>query len=422
VPTREAFLAEMLIIFSRRERVVLCKKDWPKPRPSAVVRKNYLTFHKIRGRKKNYCLSGDLSNICLPVKYYWYATIPVTNTLVPKGDGTDGSMLLFSYGYAQAANNLLITSHFVSNGPLSDLAFPKALDVPLTGLQYTLTFKNYIISSVLGVVSGATGFSFDLTGPNNFDINLDLDKVSRNFNFKSDKILFHQTFDYDDYKLRSLCATGNISSAKGLNPYQVLILKQKQNQTESPKRSYEHLPLLWSVLNSNYSYISSADQQFVLNLLKEAPSCGPNNYSAKDSSDWNIDWSSDNRLVWPENCGTLNNIGQFNGLDYMLLHNLYWLANLVAVKQNRTNPQTSVLNKNETFEATNDITISNSINLKSHTLQLYAGDMVTLQAGFGLSNAGNFYVDISEVTTTDEPVYYQKVALTNYNACPDRLH
>ena len=36
-------------------------------------------------------------------------------------------------------------------------------------------------------------------------------------------------------------------------------------------------------------------------------------------------WSATNLLVWPENAGKERPGEEYNGLDYMLLHNLYYL-------------------------------------------------------------------------------------------------
>ena len=80
---------------------------------------------------------------------------------------------------------------------------------------------------------------------------------------------------------------------------------------------------------NNFSYIIDKDRAYVKGLLDAAPSEGPykfiNNGSLKFGS---YVWSSPSRLIWPDRLGDVTKpvTGHFNGLDYMLLHNLYLLS------------------------------------------------------------------------------------------------
>ncbi|MFW5720981.1 MAG: 3-coathanger stack domain-containing protein, partial [Bacteroidota bacterium] len=59
---------------------------------------------------------------------------------------------------------------------------------------------------------------------------------------------------------------------------------------------------------------------FSIKILNDAPLCYPN-------SDYGGYWSHDSRLIWPEGCG--EHVGEnkeYVGLDYMMLHNLYYVA------------------------------------------------------------------------------------------------
>ncbi len=94
--------------------------------------------------------------------------------------------------------------------------------------------------------------------------------------------------------------------------------------------AYEHFPLIYISLHGNTSGSDiEADKDIYIELLNEAPDCGPFNYGeySINHDDFSQNWSSTSRLVWPENCHSETNWqGNYNGLDYMFLHNLYWLV------------------------------------------------------------------------------------------------
>ncbi len=93
--------------------------------------------------------------------------------------------------------------------------------------------------------------------------------------------------------------------------------------------AYEHFALIDLVLHSSGSETNYyADQNIYSQLLDEAPDCGPFNYgiNSADYPGFSINWASNSRLVWPENNYLEDPVGNFNGIDYMLLHNLYWLV------------------------------------------------------------------------------------------------
>jgi len=367
----------------------------------------------------NYCLDKDNEHYCLPVKYSWYVKNPVTGNLVPQGDGTDGSQLILSDGYAASGNSLLGTSTFQGMGTnlMQDL-----LQIPITDLQVNLTLKimacipvplaNDPIDPKLQL--NLHGASFDRTV---YELNFGSDSWSSLCkNIVSTNLKTLCTIKEDDYKVRSLSATGNIG-ANGQNTYHWLSLKQHQNNVWK----YEHLPLIWSVLNNDFSNITQTDVDSILILLNSAPACGPYFFSDNDNGG---DWSSCTRLVWPEDNRKDEPHREFNGLDYMLLHNLYWLTyrhnsppNYLYL-QPRYLPQTSSLN----LTASTAIICSDPITLSGNSMGLNAGSYVELDPGFQI-NQGPFNIDIAEVTTKSEMLYFRKIDLTNYNAntCPDKL-
>lgn len=77
--------------------------------------------------------------------------------------------------------------------------------------------------------------------------------------------------------------------------------------------------------NGAYSVTNTTEQAYYENLLNLAPAEGP---YTNGGTDYVLEWSSTNRLVWPESRGGSNpaHKGQFPGLDYMLLYNLYQMV------------------------------------------------------------------------------------------------
>jgi hypothetical protein len=92
---------------------------------------------------------------------------------------------------------------------------------------------------------------------------------------------------------------------------------------------YENIPLQYLVLHDpNYAVMAvgdnvyNTDKTFYENLLNSAPECGPASNCGK------YDWTSRSRCVWPERLGEFpssSNVA-YSGLDYMMLHNLYYIA------------------------------------------------------------------------------------------------
>jgi hypothetical protein len=223
----------------------------------------------------------------------------------------------------------------------------------------------------------------------------------------------------DDYKMRSLCATGDIDIVAGKSPYEVLINKQRQD----PVFKYEHLPLIWSVITDNFAYISSSDRQYIKDLLNCAPACGPYKFSATEYG--NEKWSSPTRLIWPERLGANDTdfLGYYNGLDYMLLHNLYWLANIKQYPANLAFQQWSITGGMLPLNgiATNQVTCSSPINTTLGKVNLVAGQKVLLNPGFSVfpkNGLSGFSVRIANgITNGENPLFYQKVSLAGYPSC-----
>jgi hypothetical protein len=359
------------------------------------------------------------SPFSIDFSYMWYVMNPITHNFVQQGSGTDGSMLSFSYGFAQAGNRLTTNGNYTGMDN-SQTIFQCMLQAPMNNLHLTLNLTTYACIPIpLYTTTLGADLQLDIQGDNYSFCVLDIDyglyhkSVCKDITAKTLADLCD--FSYDDYKIRSLAATGNINADGENNTYKWLSLKQHQNNI----KKYEHLPLIWSVLNNDYSNITKTDKDSILLLLNSAPQCGPYYFSSSDNGG---DWSSDSRLIWPENNRTGINHGEFNGLDYMLLHNLYWLANPVQIPNSINSLTINSRQPAGSFTAEHSIICPNPITLTG-PINLYASDYVELEPGFQLNGSGDFSINISEVTSTAEALYFHKLLLTNYNAnsCPDRL-
>lgn len=91
---------------------------------------------------------------------------------------------------------------------------------------------------------------------------------------------------------------------------------------------YEHFPLMYLVShNLKYAELGLKDKDYnsekalYQGLLNSAPENGP-------ASNCGIyDWTSTSRCLWPENLGKKSDQHiEYNGLDYMMLYNLYQIA------------------------------------------------------------------------------------------------
>lgn len=109
----------------------------------------------------------------------------------------------------------------------------------------------------------------------------------------------------------------------------------------NPTRQYEHLALVSCVLHSDCPVMLQKEKGWYQHLLDTAPMHGPFNYGPDGQSvknygveypfqdEYHHEWSSVNRFVWPERRGTGTieaHKGEYNGLDYMLLYNLFYLV------------------------------------------------------------------------------------------------
>ncbi len=348
-------------------------------------------------------IKNDLAHI-------WYLKNPETGEFVSEGSGLDGGMHISSYGFAKTHNFITgtsLNSYYDFSVPL----FKYSLSCPLT----EITYKLYVYNRVIPIIfQGFIDVELALTGT---------DYYQAVFDFVSNPPLYETIdswstdlyhFSKDDYCLRTLCATGNIPDANGTSPYEVLIQKQDDNDV----LKYEHLPLIWSVINNDYSKISNDDKTFVLGLLNCAPTCGPNKQIINGELIMrDVNWSSASRLVWPERNNDPEDAftGEYNGLDYMLLHNLFWLTNPPSWEN--LPDYFPVWPFGQTPKAKYNITCSRILDLNNKNIVLSAGKEVVLNPGFETTDNGTFEANVVEIAPDNMPVYYRKLTIGDYPSC-----
>lgn len=202
---------------------------------------------------------------------HWILVNPVTNNWVLEGSGTDGGVAMASSGFLRTG--LAITGE--------DL---KEYDGLLSENLYDYGFRNPI-SKIKGK-------------------------------------------PFDDNLVRSLACNGNILEDE---TFSVLRNLRDNHDPYDTGRfpNNEHLPLMNLVLHDpNYTVMKlednvyNADKVLYEDLLNSAPENGP----ASNLAD-NIRWTSASRCIWSWKLGkALDSQLEYNGLDYMMLHNLYYIA------------------------------------------------------------------------------------------------
>jgi hypothetical protein len=126
----------------------------------------------------------------------------------------------------------------------------------------------------------------------------------------------------DNYNQRVLATVGDINYAVGLFAWGGTLWKLEHETISRSLFRYEHFPLVYVLLHGGSTRVSP---RLYGGLLNAAPADGPFNHG--DGSDA-CAWSSTSRLVWPESNDSAEawKQGEYNGIDYMLLHNLYQLV------------------------------------------------------------------------------------------------
>jgi len=343
------------------------------------------------------------------IPYTWYVENPVRGGLVCQGDGTDGTMLIVSHGFAKAANFILGTNEFAGMSVSKDV------------FEYVLTNNTFSVSVVLSswaaACPGPTAMAIQEAS-----ISYGIWKVNLSTTpFPGGCVEIPKTRKEieksveSQYNVRVLAAVGN-TWVDGHSPY--YWLKRKEDFDTVCK--FEHLPLIWCVLNDNYSEITTHDREHIENLLNIAPDCGPYAYPFGVNSG---DWSSISRLVSPEQnrggaftasapTGLYQSEGNFSGLDYMILHNLYLLTK-----------STSMPFSVSASSCDGDVYASNEIHLSTpldpcYPLDLYSGSTIRFETGFSYSGSYDVSLHVGNVPLY-KPAFFKPIPLTDYSYCDD---
>jgi hypothetical protein len=248
------------------------------------------------------------------LKSRWYIQNPVTGELAAEGSGSEfDTWLYYCYGAARAGEKISpgVNLQFTpSSRQLQEEVFMSLVDGSYKNEIGAIfqPFEETIVRGIDQWISENTGLPL---GALSVDVIGDIKTHFINEIIK----------DFDVYKQRSLAVIGGIG---GENTF----WKLRNDITK-----YGHfLPMYMLLQGTSSSYVSTspayiADKNYYESLLSVAPCQGPRSYRVNDHDDFNEEWSSMSRLVWPESRNKWKDQRlDFNGLDYMLLHNLYCLA------------------------------------------------------------------------------------------------
>lgn len=162
---------------------------------------------------------------------------------------------------------------------------------------------------------------------------------------------------------------------------------------------YEQFFLLYGIFhgfpvnsNTNMPFVTYSDhlwKEIYSGLLDLAPDCGPYNFDEIENENWpDVDWSSTNRLIWPERLGNSNeDPGYYNGLDYMLLHNLFCLVYENFIENIESGNTESLIQSTDI--------ISSDVVEASEVVEYIADRKVILKPGFQAESSAYFYAGIN---------------------------
>lgn len=145
-------------------------------------------------------------------------------------------------------------------------------------------------------------------------------------------------------------------------------------------------------------------------LLSTAPCTGPYKYVDEKTQELvygNINWSTDDRLLHPERNNKKEFLGEYNGIDYMLNHNLFYLSvndkysnpiNLIEHSVTKDLPENNnigIVGNVLVANAFREITASNTIKSTSpdgtpSDVKYRAGVVVCLEPGFSTEDGSSF--------------------------------
>jgi hypothetical protein len=203
----------------------------------------------------------------------------------------------------------------------------------------------------------------------------------------------------------------------------------------------EHLPLIWRLLHGEYDTqyqreIFQSEISYYEMLLNDCPSNGIYYNCIDNTSNGSQYWKLGCRLTDALTNEKKTNpwfSGHYPGIDYMMLHNLFWLCHLVPAFNS-----VSVYCSNQTFYSTpsnvskvgtkdnpyysssrNNTDVTGNVS-NSGGIVVYAGQKVTLKKGFSVAKGSVFKAYTGKILASYEPYYvlgnkvypvYQKIAI-----------
>ena len=217
--------------------------------------------------------------LCLP---YWHVRNPYTGESVFRGSGPN----LLKYGFAEAGN--VITGEAFGSMHWANSRYGRIWFSLAAGLQY-------------------------------------LQRLGRDGSIER---MYHAA---------TTATVGHVWSTRQL----VRLFNRNRSNFLTPNHQYEHLALISCILHGDCPAVLQREKARYEYLLHTAPGNGPFNYGEGGASvkhygaayphldEYHHEWSSVNRFVWPQRLGEGSPEhlrGEYNGLDYMLLHNLFYLV------------------------------------------------------------------------------------------------
>jgi hypothetical protein len=331
------------------------------------------------------------------IKSRWYIQNPVTGNLAEEGSGDEfDTWLYFCYGVEQAGNKILGAGYDVGLAPSSGWLQREVFFSILDGSykddagDVAVVFKALVGNGILDFIGSAAGIP---PGVIPLAVNDDIvhSLIGR--------------VEIDPYKVKTLAAIGNIGGEE-------TFWKLRGELTR-----YSHFMLMYIALHgapTNYAPGNTeyeADKQYFESLLSLAPCRGPRSYSINPHDDYSFEWSAESRLVWPEYKGRHSGLRvEINGLDYMMLYNLYSLVYGADYRKLTVEVNTGISNSTYTETAV-DIIAQNEISGTSN-VDFSANHSVKFMPGFA-AKAGATVIAKIVPSAVDYSGYSQRNICTN---------
>lgn len=281
---------------------------------------------------------------------------------------------------------------------------------PVTGIQVARGGNAFNLSAAFA------GAKYMLTGQTTPTTDIAAGNIADNI-FKS--FQNYWVINDQDFKVIMLDAMSNywpngVVLDGSNNEYNAMVIGARATTNPyNPLWVYEFVTLYHQALHGGGNYLGhSPVDGFFKGLLDQAPCAGPYNHSSSGSPDYySYEWSATSRTLHPDGRGKTEEFlyGDYNGLDYMLIHNLYRL-----VYRNNLHPYLNMNTANVaidfpysstgpiignnlspyTIESLTNITANNHINSTGH-VNYRAGKTITLKPGFLAFSGANFkaYID-----------------------------